>query len=362
MKKVNKIPQWFQHLFFWVIYLLLWSIRDLAYHPVYLENVITNVITGLPYPFLVYVNLYFLIPKLLLKKKYVVYLLALSFTMLVCTSLCVQIYRFLFNEVYLAHETAAFFTSMAGKIVILTELLVLIGISMALFFLQEWYQKERYAKELEKKQLESELAWLKHQINPHFLFNTLNTIYMLVGRNAAQAKLALEQFSDILSHQLYDTRKDHIELTKEIEYLKSYIALASLRHEDLLSLKSSFPEKTKGWRIAPMLLLPFVENAFKHGGSSTGYWIDIRMEIVDDRLNVLICNSINIHASKETKQKGGIGLNNVQRRLHLLYPNQFSCTAESKEDVFEVALDIPLIKQVERHSQSKAVSNKMLSS
>lgn len=334
---------WLWHLLFWVLYILVWSIRDLVFHSNYLELLKSNTILMLPYLPLVYLNLYFLMPRFLLKAHYGVYIAILGLAVFTMVLISKWQHYWLFKSVYEDTVTAEFFISIQGLMIISTELIILIALSMVLYLLKEWYQKERYTKELEKQRLSAELALLKQQINPHFVFNTLNTIYHLMERRTEQAKEVLMQFSDTLSHQLYDTSKEKISIQKEIEYLKNYIAIEKLRHEDHLKLTCSWPEKnSSNYQIAPMMLIPFVENAFKHGRSASGYWINLEMDLNHEgQLTFNIQNKINPGNGKINSKKG-IGLANVRRRLNLTYPAKHELKIIENKESFTAQLKIQL--------------------
>lgn len=332
------------HLTFWLIYLLAWSARDLVYHKVYIENFRTNAFMAMPYAALIYLNYFVLVPKLLLKKKYLSYYLILIVGLTLTSYFAIVFIHWVFYNVYESSNGGDWFLSIEGYFVALSEVLMLLGFSLAFFFLEKWYQKERYARELEKRNLESELAMLKNQINPHFVFNTLNTAYMLMENKVEKAKEVLMQFSETLSHQLYDTSKDRIALSKEIDYLKNYIELEKLRHDDLLHLDFQCPKHLNGYKIAPMLLLPFVENAFKHGKSSNGYWIKLTLEIENSTLHFFTENSVNNQSNSTSAKSGGIGLANVKRRLNLIYPGAYDLNINSENGVFQSDLKIKLTK------------------
>lgn len=330
-----------KHFLFWFLILLLWSARDMVYHQNFYQNLKTNTYTFLPFALLVYINLYILIPKLLLVKKRILYVLFLSMGLFLITMLSswsLDVYFTNLNN----QITASFFGSYEGKISIVTELLVINGISMSLYFYNEWNQKEKYAAAVEKKKLEAELHQLKSQINPHFLFNSLNSIYILLDQNLDLGKETLIQFSDLLSHQIYENNKERVTLMKEIENLRNYIKIEKVRHEEELTLDYQFPTELHNAYVTPMLFLPIIENAFKHGQGSDGYWITINMDVSPSNvLSLVVENSLPV-MRKETTKNQGIGLQNVQRRLELLYPNVHTLKIEKRATSFKVQLNIPL--------------------
>ncbi|NAS30713.1 hypothetical protein GTQ40_07000 [Flavobacteriaceae bacterium R38] len=214
---------------------------------------------------------------------------------------------------------------------------------MTLFLTDEWYRKDKSMREIEQKQLETELNLLKNQINPHFLFNSLNSIYVMLGKNLNNGKKMLLQFSDILSHQLYETNKKSIELKSEFDNLENYIGIEKVRHEDLVTVDYSFPHHHDDLVISPMLLLPIVENAFKHGQTSKGYQINIQATIAyGNTLSFKVENSVSNEAKKGYKNSNGIGLTNVKRRLELIYPNRHLFNIERDDSRFIVHLKIQL--------------------
>lgn len=334
--------KWVQHVVFWVLFLLLWSVHDLNYHIDLLENLETNIITFIPYMILVYFNLYVLMPRFLLCKKITQYVLFLLLGIVVITLFSSYYLSFYFRYINDYPPTSVFFESLPGKIAIITEVILSLCLSMTLFLIDEWYRKERSIQEIEQKQLETELNLLKNQINPHFLFNSLNSIYIMLGRNLNQGKSMLLQFSEILSHQLYETSKKKILLEKEFENLQNYIEIERIRHEDLVTVNCSFPNEMGKLTITPMLLLPLVENAFKHGQSVKGYEVKINASIVDNTLDFKIENTVSNTVNISSQNRKGIGLANVKRRLALIYPNKHLFQIVSKNATFIVNLKIQL--------------------
>ena len=333
-----------KHIIFWAIFLLLWSVHDLNFHKDILANLETNIFAFIPYIILVYFNLYFLMPKFLLKKRIINYVSLLILSIIVITFIASYYLSFYFKYINTYLPTSEFFASIPGKIAIVTEVILSLGLSMTLFLTDEWYRKDQSMKEIEQKQLETELSLLKNQMNPHFLFNSLNSIYIMLGKNLNSGKAMLLQFSEILSHQLYEATKKSIELEREFENLKNYIDIEKIRHEDLATVEYSFPNKQKQLIISPMLLLPIVENAFKHGQSSKGYYINIQSSILyDSTLSFKVVNTASDeNIQKLYKENKGIGLANVKRRLELIYPNRHLFNIECKNSKFIVNLKIQL--------------------
>lgn len=335
--KVPKIPvnSWQFHVAFWLIYWGIASLQDLFFHSHFRENFNLPIVLGAIG--IVYVNYYYWLPKYLIERKqYLFYSFSLAGfialnSWLVNTILGTFIFQ---NDFYFTWQ---------ASFIMAVDTTVIVGFTTAFKFIQQWNDRNAYAKELERKNLESELEMLKSQMNPHFIFNTLNTIYFLMEQKDENAKEVLLKFSDILSHQLYDYNKELIDLSKEVEYLENYIELQKLRHdEDLLTLKYSLPQQVNGLKIAPMLIIPFIENAFKYSPNSKGYSVEFSLKITDNgQLHFFTKNSISATVRKK-EGIGGIGLKNVKRRLELMYPERYELKIEEKDAVFSANLIIEL--------------------
>ena len=324
---------WKYQLLLWIGYWLYSSIQTLPFYEYFLSNLGTEGIFTLATAICVYINLFFLIPRLLIPKKYLWFTLAVLGITLTIAWITNELFAFFLPV------DVPFFSSWQGKLVLFTDSLLIIALTSAIHFLWKWQDRDRYAKELEKQNIETELALLKSQVNPHFVFNILNAIYHLISKDKGKAQDLLLQFSDILSHQIYDSGKDIIPLEKELNYLKNYIEIEKARSEDLMALECSFPENVNGYGIAPMLMLPLVENAFKHSKKADGYQVDIHLKLEKETLSLDIHNSLNENKNEKTH---GLGLTNVKRRLELLYPDKHEFSTQKTEDTFITQLKIKL--------------------
>ena len=191
--------------------------------------------------------------------------------------------------------------------------LMAIGIALSIRYFMR--QSERRQKEVE-----AELAWLKNQINPHFLFNTLNNISSLAQINGDETQEAIMQLSDLLRYAMYETNKPKVRLDGEVEFMRNYINLMKLRCNEMTTVNAQFTIPNAQLEVAPLLFISLIENAFKHGmNSNAPATIDVRLEQQDD---TLIFNCDNTNNPKPTKDRSGsgIGLENTRRRLDLLYP------------------------------------------
>ena len=204
-----------------------------------------------------------------------------------------------------------------------------------------WFETQKRQSELILQTKSSELALLRSQVNPHFLFNTLNNIYSLVYRKSEDAPAAVMKMSAIMRYMLYDATTDKVLLDKEIEYLKSFIELEKLRikHKDSVSI--SITGEIEGRTIAPMILIPFVENAFKHGSKNVlNAGIRINLSVDPQQILFEVTNALRKNAPASTDNMSGIGLQNIKRRLELLYPGKHTLEINQDEALFHVKLTI----------------------
>ncbi|HEY4107416.1 sensor histidine kinase [Puia sp.] len=229
--------------------------------------------------------------------------------------------------------------------VILFAFLVIEGIAIAYFFLNAWIKSELIQTRLQANQLVTEIKFLKSQINPHFLFNTLNNLFsMAQGKGNDELADGISKLSGMMRYMLYDSNEESVPLCKEITYLEECITLNKLRYADEeVKITFDHPPQTTDIRIAPMLFIPFVENAFKHGvaiGQRAA--IRIAMAVSGEKL---IFDCVNTDYSKIRKMEmeiSGIGLENVRRRLELVYPGKHRLKINNEEEKFMVNLEIDL--------------------
>ena len=219
--------------------------------------------------------------------------------------------------------------------------ILMIGFNIAIKFLFKSMRDEEAMKELERRKLQSELEYLKYQINPHFFMNTLNNIHALVDINKVQAKKAIVELSKMMRYVLYEANNKTIPLSREVLFLNNYIELMKLRYIEKVNVKVSLPEDIPAVEIPPLLYISFIENAFKHGVSyQTNSLIYVAMQVEDGSL-VFTCSNSNNGKSEE--QHRGIGLDNIQKRLKLLYGDKYTLSINEGPESFNVLLIIPLI-------------------
>jgi LytS/YehU family sensor histidine kinase len=214
------------------------------------------------------------------------------------------------------------------------------NLGIKLYFKADEDAKEM--RELEKKSLEQQLAYLKYQINPHFFMNTLNNIHALVDIDPEKSKETILILSKIMRYVLYEGDKSIIPLQREIAFMNNYIDLMRIRYTDKVKIEVEAPEHLPDVGIPPLLLITFVENAFKHGVSyQQDSLIHIKVGIDHERLKFVCRNTKTAEPNKEKKQ-GGVGLANVKQRLELLYGKNFTLDLEDGADSYEVMLLLPL--------------------
>ncbi len=232
------------------------------------------------------------------------------------------------------------------NIFILMILFLSLGISTSVAAVKKWQADENLRQQLDQQRINSELSYLKAQINPHFFFNTLNNIYSLTSIDVERARVALHKLSRMMRYVLYETEKDQTLLSREIDFVKDYIELMKMRISEKVNINLEIQEKIQDRAIAPMLLLPFVENCFKHGISSQQQSnISIKISAKDNVLQLYTCNSIfPVHPNSPEQQAKGIGLTNTKRRLSLLYGNEYQLTIndQNPENEFRVTLKIKM--------------------
>jgi two-component system, LytTR family, sensor kinase len=293
----------------------------------------------------VYLTLYLLIPKLLLRGSY--WRFAGTVLLLLLLSGLLQravIYFWLYPVKYPGMPYGDFFDAYSIIKHILTILYVLLFAS-AIKIVKHWYQDQQKAKALEQEKLHAELKFLKAQVHPHFLFNTLNNLYALTLKQSEAAPEVVLRLSGMVHYMLYDTMASEVPLSREIECLHNYIALEKIRYGHRLELSFEVSGAVTGIHIAPMLLLPFVENSFKHGVSDhiQEQWITLHLNLNHHFLTLKVENSRPPrHLQAEKDYTGGIGLKNVRRRLQLLYPGRHELRLFDEDDAFLVVLKIDL--------------------
>lgn len=328
------------HIFVWAlffIYPILSRMGTPCFHFVWSETLLKFCC----YAIGVYVNWYLLLPLLFLKKKWFTYLFALAaMIMLIEAGYC------FINHRLIQHCQCSLWNCIQNNLI---EFSFLIALFMV-FHLVNWYHHKDIAYEhSEKKRVEAELNWLKSQINPHYLFNSLNAIYSYSLDNSPKAPAMILKLSDSLRYVLYESNLPEVALKKDIDYLQNYIAIQQMRNESRIDTDFQVTGDTDGLSIAPMLLIPFVENVFKHGFYSITDKVTVKIYVLIDKpKGLLTFHTENLYKDQEddgsvfTRSGSGIGMENVRRRLQLLYPDRHELRVDKTDGIFIVHLVLQL--------------------
>ena len=324
------------HVLFWLITILFYAFTrkhsiETSGWPHFLADVLSrNALIAAA----CYINVYVLFDRHFRKGRYFVYTLSL---LLLLTSYILLQYafdswlnktgktNFLFNSYY-NFSIGIFY----------------LAFTLALELSKRWYHQQNLLRKIHTEKLQTELQYLKAQLNPHFLFNSINTIYFQIDRSNENARESLRKFSDLLRYQLYECNEDKIPIEKETTYLQNYIDLQKLRKDNNNNITINIDDNVRDFFIAPLLLIPFVENAFKHlsDNSSGANSIQLNMDRKNGHFIFSIANSVN----DEIPDNGltGIGLKNVKRRLDLLYENRYKLAIQKNDERFTVELQLEI--------------------
>ena len=361
MKKVKHV---LIHFLVWTGYfnLIAWSMSNFQD---WQDSAVRALIVVLIHAFLFYLNANFLMPRFLDKRRVATYALLLVFSMgIVLALLAGPIKTFLpvkdprfpkhmmemearkprpKNERFLDRNLLGRkrrFDPRAIGIIISSA--AVLFVSSVYFNVKNRKSKDEEMLQLKNQSLEAEKKFLKSQINPHFLFNTLNNLYSLASQRSEKTADAIQQLSEILRYTIYDSESKWVTLQKELEYIRHYIKLQSLK-DDGFAERITLETKSANERlqIPPMLLLPFIENAFKHGDLATSEdsFLHISISSIQNSLR-FVCENTITAASQAKDKTGGIGLKNVRRRLELIYGTNFSLDIRQSSDTFLINLEL----------------------
>lgn len=287
-----------------------------------------------------YLNYFVFLPRFLNHKKIWRYLFEFITPFAVLVMLRVYVQRYMIE----GSPRAEFFNSHMYVIqVAAITLFITIFVSM-LRFAVDWFELEARKREMENEKLYAELNFLRAQINPHFLFNTLNNLYYLAYSKSDNTTEVISKLSQMMRYMIYESNHEKVLLSKEIEYMQNYISLEQLRLNNQVPIQFSVEGETENIWVAPLIFITFLENAFKHGvnNKSSGAWINLSIKMSGKQCTYTVENS-KLPASADSKEgKSGIGLQNVKRRLELSYPGQYQLKADDRPDRYSVQLDITL--------------------
>lgn len=329
--------RWLVHFFFWLFILLFYVVFFGRRESNYIQ---TFFFVGLLLPVTIgatYLLNYFLIPRYLMTERFGLF--ALYFIYVLIGSLFMAMMIAVLTFIVMAGlRTQAMSPASFDLVFLLTSLLVVVFLAVAIKMVLHWRQSREDYQKLMREKVEAELKFLKLQLNPHFLFNTLNNLYYLASEKSDKAPGAIMALSQLLDFVIHQTKSEFIALEDEIKLVKNYSELESLRFEDRLELDLFIDGAIENKRIGPMMLLTLIENAFKHGVMKTVGRGWIRMNVIgeEDRVSISISNSF----VEQTDAKLGIGLQNLQSQLILLYPDHHTFMIDKSDSVFTVTLEL----------------------
>ncbi len=295
-----------------------------------------------------YTVIYFLIPKFFSKKRYIIFALALLllYVVLFCLNLLYDFKNIHFISAVGTTSQQPYIWLRGSAIRLLGNPPLICGFLLSARTLKNWHFRQLENETLSREKTHAELQLLKAQIHPHFLFNTLNNIYSFTLTKSPVASELVQKLSDMLNYMITDCDRTMVPVEKEIQLLKDYIGLEKVRYGDRLDIQMHVKGDCKNCMIAPLLMIPFVENSFKHGASMMRgkQWMHFIININENDLELNLSNS-KPPQTNSAKNKNGIGLLNVQKRLALLYPNKHQLQINSTDNTFSVYLKIELQKQ-----------------
>jgi hypothetical protein len=355
-----RIPRIYQHLLFWGVAYILIAMMYSIQTNFWLS--LRNNLIFMPIQIAYYYAIaYWVIPRYLFVNRYFVFTLLLLL-LAVISMLATRAVGLIFvnpylirvipitDSKYLEYNQQPLFVKlfdMEGMVNAFKGVNLIIGFVLAIKLFKMWYERKQAS-------LEAELSALKAQVHPHFLFNTLNNLYALSLDQSPKSPQLILGLSDILRYMLYECNVDEVPLEREILMMQQYVKLEKLRYEDRIDINFSITGDLRNKLIAPLLILPFIENAFKHGTSEkTGQvWININVNVTGNHFKLKVANNKPDHRAEgeEENTRGHIGLKNVMKRLDLLYPATSKLKIMKEDDTFLIVLDMQLnmVKQPEK--------------
>lgn len=330
------------HLLFWLLLGAVWFYLRYQDYSTISKALQITVVKVLDLALMVYIANDLLIPKLLYRKHYVVFTVTLLLMIVASSASKMYLTGYILNSPALYHWTGNLKSRIYDNVI---PHIFLVIAGMAFKLMADHNKMQKRLLEIAREKAETELNFLKAQINPHFLFNSLNAVYFLIDKNNYEAREALHKFSDMLRYQLYGAKEEKIAIEKELRYLEDYIGLQKLRNENCV-VRVNVAPSLSSFSIEPFLLLPFVENSFKHlSHFCNGRQNEVAIALVRDNgeMEFTVSNTTENNSTKEGE--GGIGLTNVKRRLELLYPKKHQLLIQETEGWFCVNLKLKIANQ-----------------
>lgn len=331
----------FFNLLFWLIYFLYEWIGNASIGNEYRRYLLNaSVIVPITFAATMF-TIHVLIRKFFLKNKKALFWTGLAASVIVFT-----LARRAFNHYYTyPHYYPGYdmpFIFLPKVLIECVSIYLISGVYGMFYFGQAWYEQQRISQALQKDKVQAQLELLKSQVHPHFIFNTLNNMYALALRKNEKIPDLIYRLSQFLSYSLYDGQLQSIPVSRELEYVNNYIELENIRHGDRLDVSVNVYSPLDGFMISPLLILPLIENCYKHGVSNDteNSWIRIDLSIQADWLTVKVENSKSVSLKTETNGKNGIGLENVRKRLEILYPARHEFKSMCEEHSYLTILKI----------------------
>jgi sensor histidine kinase YesM len=332
------------HGLFWIAYVLydtwIWGSYDGAY-----LNALRLELVDLPLKMIAaYLTIYWLLPRFFFRQQYKPFVFWLVISILVVCFSQRLVEYFYTGPVFYEGRWTETFWHLPYFFHCLITIYSVVAAATVIVLLKNWYQQQAAFRQIEKEKFQAELKFLRGQLNPHFLFNTLNNLYAHALKQSEQTPQIVEKLSDLLHYTLYESTSPTVPLSTEVRYLENLIELEKMRFGDRLDLSLMLSGTHSGVRMAPMLLLPLIENSFKHGISRQRGegWVAITLTVEGRLLQMTVANGLPPTQQTGSRAENGIGLHNLRRRLELLYPNQHQLSFQKHPDRFCAQLCIEL--------------------
>lgn len=330
------------HFIFWITYFLLNFLRFGSINGDYWYSFKSNLVEFPLNIIISYFTIYYLIPRYIIKKKYIKFFILLVLSLILFYILRTSLnYILVTKNIWPESEGLQEAFTINHVVEVIIGAIYVIGLVSAIKLTFEWVKEKRINDKLQKMQLQMELNFLKSQIQPHFFFNTLNNLYALVINRSPNAPDVVLKLSEIMQYILYEVKEPTISLLKAINYIHSYLELEKLRYGDAIKSSINIKGDIDDLEIPPLIFLPFIENCFKHGTKNNDeIKVDINFEVKDNFLFFTAKNTFqNI---EENQSKRGIGIDNVERRLQLLYGDRYTLKTNITNNNFKVFVKFPI--------------------
>jgi two-component system, LytTR family, sensor kinase len=330
-----------QHVLFWLVHIVFYATLYGSFQENYTQTFIEELIYLPVRMIFTYFTIYFILPKFLLPGQYGSFFVWFLLSSIV--AVIVQRYvSFAFHyPIYYPEAVNDPFFFFPKIVKTFASMYPVVFTAAAIKLLKHWYVNQKAQQVLTQEKLQAELKFLKTQIHPHFLFNTLNNLYALTLKKSEKAPETVLKLSELINYMLYECRSDEVSLSKEIKFIRNYVDIEKMRYGDKLDVDIRISGEVGERKIAPLILLPFVENCFKHGASEDlqQSWVKLTVDSHQDHVVIKVENSKSENGNGVAREEG-IGIQNVKRRLDLLYPGRHELKIINGTETFLVILSI----------------------